>query len=169
MLKGTIFVGYQKRNFLLQNVCAKLPSSSNIHSSQNWHRCSKWRRNNDTSTFFHHCCFYHLIGVNTGILVLIRATKNRISFYKMCVPNSPAVAIIIPVKIDIDAANEAEITIDRRCSSLLFLSSNTYNLKVVNTVILILLHRCTGVSEHLLFAYCNLHQYINVPILYESL
>ena len=37
MLKGTIFVGYQN----LQNVCAKLPSSSNIPSSQNWHRCSE--------------------------------------------------------------------------------------------------------------------------------
>ena len=52
MLKGTIFVGYQKRNFLLQNVCAKLT----------------------------------------------------------------AVAIFIPVKIDIDAANDAEIMIHRRSS-----------------------------------------------------
>ena len=61
MLKGTIFVGYQNRNFHLQNVCAKLPSSSNIHSSQNWHRCSERRQNNDTWTFFHHCCFYQAI------------------------------------------------------------------------------------------------------------
>ena len=31
MLKGTIFVGYQNRNFLL---CAKLPNSSNFPSRQ---------------------------------------------------------------------------------------------------------------------------------------
>ena len=51
-----------------------------------------------------------------GILVLIQATKNGISFYKMCVPNSSAEAIFIPVKIDIDAANDAELTIHRRSS-----------------------------------------------------
>ena len=39
--------------------------------------------------------------------------------------------------------------------SLLFPSSNTYNLIGVNMGILILLYRCTGVSEHLLFAYFN--------------
>ena len=39
--------------------------------------------------------------------------------------------------------------------SLLFLSNITDNLIGVNMGILILLHRCTGVSEHLLFAYCN--------------
>ena len=61
MLKDTIFVGYQNRNFHLQNVRAKLPSSSNIHSSQNWHRCSDRRRSNDTWTSFHHCCFYQAI------------------------------------------------------------------------------------------------------------
>ena len=33
MLKGTIFVGYQNRNFLL---CAELPNSSNLWFSQNW-------------------------------------------------------------------------------------------------------------------------------------
>ena len=41
MLKGTIFVGYQNRNFLLQNVCAKLSRRSNIPSRQNWHQCSE--------------------------------------------------------------------------------------------------------------------------------
>ena len=92
MLKGTIFVGYQNRNFLLQNVCAKLPSSSNIHSSQNWYRCSEMTR------------------------------KQR--------------------HIDV-------------LPSLLLLSSNTNKLIGVNTGILILLHRCLSVSEHLLFAYCN--------------
>ena len=92
MLKGTIFVGYQIRNFLVQNVCVKLPSSSNIPSSQNWHRCSEM------------------------------TPKER---YINILP------------------------------SLLYLSSNTYNLIRVNTGILILLHRCTGVTEHLLFAYCN--------------
>ena len=32
----------------------------------------------------------------------------------MYVPNSPAVAIFIPVKIDLDAAKDAEITINGR-------------------------------------------------------
>ena len=36
MLKGTIFVGYQNRKFLL---CAELPNSSNLRFSQNCYRC----------------------------------------------------------------------------------------------------------------------------------
>ena len=92
MFKGTTFVGYQNRNFLSRNVCAKLPSSSNIPSSQIRKRCSE----------------------------------------------------MTPKKQYIDVL-----------PSLLFLSSNTYNLRGVNAGILILLHRCTGVSVHLLFAYYN--------------
>ena len=92
MVKGTTFVGYQIRNFLSQKVFEKLPSSSNIPSSQNWHQCSKM------------------------------TPKKR---YIKVLP------------------------------SLLFLSSNTNNLIGVDMCILILLHRCTGWSEHLLFTYCN--------------
>ena len=44
MLKGTIFVGYQNKNFLL---CAKLPYSSNFPSRQN---CVSMQRNDDEIT-----------------------------------------------------------------------------------------------------------------------
>ena len=43
----------------------------------------------------------------------------------MYVPNSPAVAIFIPVKIDIDAAKDAEITIHGR-SSIIAVSIKQY-------------------------------------------
>ena len=36
MLKGTIFVGYQNRKFL---ICAELPNCSNLRFSQNCYRC----------------------------------------------------------------------------------------------------------------------------------
>ena len=69
----------------------------------------------------------------------------------MYVPNSPTVETFLQVKIVLTPKKRY---IDVH-SSLLFLSCNTNNLIVINAGILILLQRCTGLSEYLLFPFCK--------------
>ena len=71
MLKGTIFVGDQNRNFLS---CAKLPNSSNLRFSQNWYQCKLmtpiyWYIDVLSSLLFLPSNSINLIRINAVILI----------------------------------------------------------------------------------------------------
>ena len=71
MLKGTIFVGYQNRKFLL---CAELPNSSNLRFSQNCYPCKlmtliKLYIDVQSSLLFLPSNSINLIRINADILI----------------------------------------------------------------------------------------------------
>ena len=135
MLKGTIFVGYQKRNFLL---CAKLPNSSNFPSRQN---CVSMQRNDDEITI-HRRSFI--------IAVFIKSKKEGKVLKLLQWGTTPDQGHHMGKQqntIKHHTQESQEIS--------LFPAGDHNTINSIRTNAVYRLHRCICSSETLLFAYCK--------------